>query len=75
MLGLLMLTFGAMSVAAGVITVLKLLTVWTAIHLSAETLGATMLNRPHRQAMRGQEFVCIFFSVVSAISSQELSQL
>jgi hypothetical protein len=74
MLSLLMLTFGTMSVAAGVITVLKLLTVRTAIHLSAQALGAAMLNGPHGLTMRRQEFVGIFFSVVSAIRSKEVSQ-
>jgi hypothetical protein len=69
MLSLLMLTFGTMAVAAGVITVLKLLTGGTAIHLSAQALGTTMLNRPHGLTMRGQEFVGIFFSVVCAIRS------
>jgi hypothetical protein len=69
-----MLTFGTMAVAAGVITVLKLPTVFTTEYLSAQTLGTTMLDRPHGLTMRGQEFICIFFSVVSAIRSKEVSQ-
>jgi hypothetical protein len=69
-----MLTFGAMAVTAGVITVLKFLTVGTAINLPAQPFGATMLDRPHRLTMRRQEFVRIFFSVVRAILSKEVSQ-
>jgi hypothetical protein len=69
-----MLTFGAMPVAAGVITVLKLLSVGTAIDLSAQTLGAAMLNGPHCLTMRGQEFLSIFFSIGSTIFSKEVSQ-
>jgi hypothetical protein len=63
-----------MPVAAGVIPVLKLLTVWTAIDLSTQALGAAMLNRPHCLTMRGQELVSIFFSVGGAILSKEVSQ-
>jgi hypothetical protein len=69
-----MLAFGTMAVAAGVITVLKLLTVGTTINLSTQALGAAVLNRPHRLTMRGQEFVSIFSSVVSTILSKEVSQ-
>ncbi len=58
----------------GVITVLELLTVWAAINLPTQTLGATMLDRPHGLAMRGQEFVSIFSSVVSPILSKEVGQ-
>jgi len=74
MLSLLLLTFGTMAVAAGVITVLKLLTVRTAENLSTQALGATMLDRPHGLTMRGEQFVGIFFSVVSAIRLKEISQ-
>jgi hypothetical protein len=69
-----MLTLGTMPVAAGVITVLKLLTIWTAIDLSAQTLGAAMFDRPHRLTMRGQEFVSIFGSIGGAIFSKEIGQ-
>ena len=69
-----MLAFGTMAVAAGVITVLKLLTGGTTIHLPAQALGTTMLDRPHSQTMRGEEFVCIFLSIVCAILSKEVSQ-
>jgi len=69
-----MLTFGTMAVAAGVITVLKFLTVGTTIDLSAQALGAARLNRPHGLTVTGQEFVCIFFSVDGAILSKEISQ-
>jgi hypothetical protein len=57
-----------------VITVLKLLTGGTAINLSAQLRGATMLNRPYGLTMRGEKFVSIFFAVVSAIFSKELSE-
>jgi hypothetical protein len=69
-----MLTFGAMPISAGVITVLEFLTVGTTIDLSTQALGAAMLDCPHRLAMRGQEFVSIFFSVISSIFSKEVSQ-
>jgi hypothetical protein len=52
----------------------EFLTVGTTIDLSTETLGTTMLDRPHRQAMRGQEFVRIFFLVGGTILSKEVSQ-
>jgi hypothetical protein len=73
-LSLFMLAFRAMSVAAGVITILKLLTGGTGKDLSAQTLGATMLDRPHCLTMRRQEFVSIFFSVGGTIFSKEVSQ-
>jgi hypothetical protein len=56
------------------VAVLKLLAGGAAIHLPAQTFGAAMLDRPHREAMRGQEFVHIFFSIVSAIRLKEVSQ-
>jgi hypothetical protein len=69
-----MLAFGTMSVAAGVIAVLKLLAGWTTIDLSPQALGAAVLNGPHGLTMRGQEFVGILFSVVSPIFSKEVGQ-
>jgi hypothetical protein len=69
-----MLTFGTMAVAARVIAILKFMTGGTAKNLPAQALGAAMLDRPHRQTMRGEEFVRIFFSIVSAIRSKEVSQ-
>jgi hypothetical protein len=69
-----MLTLGTVTVAAGVITVLKLLTVGTTVYLTAQALGAAMLNRPHRLTMRRQKFVRIFFSVICAVLSKEVSQ-
>ena len=69
-----MLTFGTISVTTGVITVLKFLTVRTAKNLTAQALSAAGLNRPHRLTMRGKQFIGIFFSVVSAIRSKEVSQ-
>ncbi len=69
-----MLALGTMPVAARVITVLEFLTVGTAIDLSAQALGATMLDRPHRLTMRGQEFVSIFVSISSPIFSKEVSE-
>ena len=69
-----MLAFGTVPVAAGVITVLKLAAVRTAIDLSTQAFGTTMFNRPHCLTMRGEQFVGIFFAVVRAIRSQEISQ-
>jgi hypothetical protein len=69
-----MLAFGTMSIAAGVITVLKLLTVRTAVDLSAQMLGAAMLDRRHRLTMRGQDLVSIFVSISSPIFSKEISE-
>jgi hypothetical protein len=63
-----------MSVAARVITVLKLLTGGTGKDLPAQLFGAAMLDRPHSLAMRRQEFVRIFFSIVSPIRLKEISQ-
>jgi hypothetical protein len=70
----LMLTFGTMSVAAGVITVLKLMTGGTAKDLPAQLFGAAMLNSPHCLTMRGQEFVSIFVSIGGTIFSKEVSE-
>jgi hypothetical protein len=53
-LGLFVLAFGAMPIAARVIAVLKFLAGNTAIHLSTEYLRPAMLNGPHRLAMAGQ---------------------
>ena len=69
-----MLTFGAMAITTGVITVLEFLTFFTTEYLSAQALGTAGFNRPHCLTMRGEEFVSIFFSVVSAILSKEVSQ-
>jgi hypothetical protein len=73
-LSLFMLTFGTMSVAAGVITVLKLQTVGTTIDLSTQTLGAAGHNRPDCLTMGGQEFVSIFVLIGGTILSKEISQ-
>jgi len=69
-----MLTFGTMSIATRVITVLKFFTFFTTEYLSAQALSAAGRNRPHCLTMRGQEFVRIFFSVVSAILLKEVRQ-
>jgi hypothetical protein len=69
-----MLTLGTMSIATGVITVLKLLTVGTAVDLSAKALGTAMLNSPHHLAMGGQKFVSIFVSISSPIFSKKISE-
>jgi hypothetical protein len=73
-LSLFMLAFGTMPVATGVITVLKFLTLFTTKYLSAQALSTAGFNSPHCLTMRGQEFVCIFFSIVSPIFSKEVRQ-
>ena len=52
-LGLRMLALGAMPIAAGVITVLKLLASRTAIDLSAQCFGTAVLNSPHGLVVAG----------------------
>jgi hypothetical protein len=73
-LSLFMLTFGAMAIATGVITVLEFLTFFTTEHLSTQALSTAGLNRPHCLTVRGQEFIHIFFSIVSAVLSKEIRQ-
>jgi len=47
------LAFGTVTVTAGMVTVLHLLTIWTPIDLPNPGFGATLFDRPHRFEMGG----------------------
>jgi hypothetical protein len=63
-----------MAVAAGVITVPLLFTVWTAIDLPAQGFGTTMLNRPDNPALVISQGICMFSAILNSIFTENISQ-
>jgi len=53
-----LLALGTMAVLAGMITVLGLLTIWTVVNLTAERLGAALLNVLYGPSMAGPSRSC-----------------
>ena len=68
------LAFGAMAVAAGVITVLQLLTLWTAIDLSTQDRSAAVFNRPHGLEMVARHAAGILLAIGRSITAENIRQ-
>jgi hypothetical protein len=72
--GSLILTFGTVSVSAGMIAVLIFLTVFTEIDLSAKGFGAALDNILHRFEMLVRHSVAVFGQIGLTVDSKYLCQ-
>ena len=68
------LAFGAMAVAARVVTVLYLLTIWAAIDLSAQGCGAALFNRSHGFEVVGGHAAGILLAIGRTILAKDVCQ-
>ena len=63
-----------MAVAARMVTVLDLLTVWAAIDLSAQSFRAALFNRPHGFEVRGGHAAGVLLAIGRAIAAENVRQ-
>jgi len=75
LLGLLVLAFGAVAVAAGMVAVADLVALGTGVELSAESLGAAGLNRMHSPAVRREQLVGVLLAIGRAVAAEDVGQL
>ena len=73
-LGLLVLALWAMPIATGVILIDVVVAVRAVINLSAERCRPTVLNRPHRLPMAGQQALAKLGSIGWAVLLKNLGQ-
>ena len=73
-LGILILAFGTMAVAAGMVTVLQLLTIRTAIDLPAQGFSATLFNCPHHFEVCGRHPSGVLLAIGRAILAKDICQ-
>jgi hypothetical protein len=73
-LAILMLAFGTMAVAAGMVTVLHLLTIRTAIDLPAQGFGAALLNGPHGFDVAGGYPAGVLLAIGWAKAAEDVRQ-
>ena len=71
---ILILAFGTMAVAAGMVTVLQLLTVRAAINLSAQCCGATLFNCPHHFEVGGRHLAGVLLAIGRTILAEDVRQ-
>jgi ABC-type sulfate transport system permease component len=69
-----MLTLRAMAVAAGVITVPLLFTIWTAIDLPTQSFGSAVLNGPYDPALAISQGICMFSAILNSIFAKNVGQ-
>jgi hypothetical protein len=68
----LILTLGTMTIAAGMIAVLALLTVITIIDVTAQAFGATVFDGRHRLLMARQHLLSIFGPVGWTVTLEDI---
>lgn len=73
--GLVILALGTVSILAGVVAVMVLLTWRTVKELAAKSLGATLLDVPYGVKMRGRHAVTELGSVRCAVDAEDVSKL
>ena len=73
-LAILMLAFGTMAIAAGMVTVLQLLTVRAAIDLPTQGLGAALFNCPHHFEVGGRHPAGVLLAIGRTILAKDICQ-
>jgi len=73
-LAILILAFGAMAIAAGMITVLQLLTVRATIDLPAQGLRTTLFNCPHHFEVGGRHEAGVLLAIGRTILAKDICQ-
>lgn len=74
LLGLVVLAFWTMAIAAGVVAVAHLAALRTGVELPAEGLGPAGLNGAHGPAVRGEQSVGELLSVGRAVAAEYICQ-
>jgi hypothetical protein len=69
-----MLTIGAVTIAAGVIYVVRLPAGGTRKDLPTQHFGAAAFNRQHRLTMAWQETVSVLLTIVCAVLTEDIRQ-
>jgi len=69
-----MLAFGTVTIAAGVIGVVRLPAGGTRKDLPAQCFSAAVLDGPHRLTMAGQDFLCVLPTIIRAVPSENICQ-
>jgi len=73
-LGSLVLAFGAVAVAAGVIAVAHFAAIGASVHLSAQGFCPALLNGTHDPAMAGEQAVGVLLAVGRAVAAEDICQ-
>ena len=73
-LGFVVLTFGAVTVAAGVVAVLGLVALRTGIDLTTQGRGAALLNGAHGLPVAGEQAFGVLLAISSAVLAEDISQ-
>jgi hypothetical protein len=71
-LGLVILAFWAVPVAAGMVTVLHLAALRTGIDLPTQGLGPALLDGAHRLAMAGEDLVSVLLAIGRPVLAKDL---
>lgn len=75
LLSLLVLAFGTVAVAAGMVAVADQVALGTGVELSAESLGAAGLNCVHSPAVRREQPVGVLLAIGGAVTAEDVGQL
>jgi hypothetical protein len=73
-LSLVVLAFGAVTIAAGMVTVLYLAAFGAGLHLPAQGLGAVLLDGAHGLPVTGEKLVSVFRAIGRTVLAKEISQ-
>ena len=74
MIGLIVLTLGAVTVLAGMIDVPVLQALGTTIDVPVQILSSTCSNVPHDPPMAGQQFLVILIQIGRAVQAKDIRQ-